>query len=149
MGVCGWGRILGTFERSIGSVNFESRRAGDLPLLPSYPLPPFLPNQTAEILRKYLGEYVKGLDKEALKISVWKGGGRVRADGRRERPPPLVLLLSPVSRRRDTAAQRPASLPPPLILTRASLMAPPLPPLIPLWLPPRCADYLPSLPSLR
>jgi vacuolar protein sorting-associated protein 13A/C len=26
-----------------------------------------------ELLRKYLGDYVAGLDREALRISVWKG----------------------------------------------------------------------------
>ena len=30
-----------------------------------------------ELLRKYLGDYVAGLDREALRISVWKGEGRM------------------------------------------------------------------------
>ncbi|KAK3249746.1 hypothetical protein CYMTET_40840 [Cymbomonas tetramitiformis] len=29
--------------------------------------------QVSELLRKYLGDYVRGLDREALRISVWKG----------------------------------------------------------------------------
>lgn len=30
-------------------------------------------NHVSELLREYLGEYLVGLDKEALRISVWKG----------------------------------------------------------------------------
>ena len=30
-------------------------------------------HQVSELLRRYLGEYVTGLDREALRISVWKG----------------------------------------------------------------------------
>lgn len=29
-----------------------------------------------ELLRRYLGDYVAGLDREALRISVWKGKAR-------------------------------------------------------------------------
>lgn len=32
-----------------------------------------LEDQVASLLQKYLGNYVRGLNKEALKISVWKG----------------------------------------------------------------------------
>lgn len=32
-----------------------------------------LEDQVAYLLQRYLGNYVRGLNKEALKISVWKG----------------------------------------------------------------------------
>jgi vacuolar protein sorting-associated protein 13A/C len=32
-----------------------------------------LEDQVANLLQKYLGNYVRGLNKEALKISVWQG----------------------------------------------------------------------------
>ncbi|KAG7952413.1 hypothetical protein I3843_12G057700 [Carya illinoinensis] len=32
-----------------------------------------LEEQVANLLQRYLGNYVKGLNKEALKISVWQG----------------------------------------------------------------------------
>ena len=32
-----------------------------------------LEDQVAYLLQKYLGNYVKGLSKEALKISAWRG----------------------------------------------------------------------------
>jgi hypothetical protein len=32
-----------------------------------------LEDQVAFLLQKYLGNYVRGLNKEALKISVWRG----------------------------------------------------------------------------
>ena len=32
-----------------------------------------LEDQVAYLLQRYLGNYVKGLNKEALKISVWQG----------------------------------------------------------------------------
>ena len=32
-----------------------------------------LEDQVASLLQKYLGNYVRGFNKEALKISVWKG----------------------------------------------------------------------------
>lgn len=39
-----------------------------------------LEDQVAFLLQKYLGNYVRGLSKEALKISVWRGqSGRLAA----------------------------------------------------------------------
>ena len=35
-----------------------------------------LEDQVAFLLQKYLGNYVRGLNKEALKISVWQGSNR-------------------------------------------------------------------------
>jgi hypothetical protein len=35
-----------------------------------------LEDQVANLLQKYLGNYVRGLNKEALKISVWQGSNR-------------------------------------------------------------------------
>lgn len=32
-----------------------------------------LEDQVAYLLQRYLGNYVRGLNKEALKISVWQG----------------------------------------------------------------------------
>lgn len=32
-----------------------------------------LEDQVANLLQRYLGDYVRGLNKEALKISVWQG----------------------------------------------------------------------------
>lgn len=32
-----------------------------------------LEDQVAYLLQRYLGNYVRGLNKEALKISVWRG----------------------------------------------------------------------------
>ena len=32
-----------------------------------------LEDQVANLLQRYLGNYVRGLNKEALKISVWQG----------------------------------------------------------------------------
>lgn len=45
-------------------------------------------DQVAFLLQKYLGNYVRGLNKEALKISVWRG------------EPPLRCMLLPYTRRR-------------------------------------------------
>ena len=38
-----------------------------------------LEDQVAFLLQKYLGNYVRGLSKEALKISVWRGEDSVRS----------------------------------------------------------------------
>jgi hypothetical protein len=47
-----------------------------------------LEDQVAFLLQKYLGNYVRGLSKEALKISVWRGDDLIRT------PPPLSLSSS-------------------------------------------------------
>lgn len=44
-------------------------------------------DQVAFLLQKYLGNYVRGLNKEALKISVWRGEPGLP-------PPPLTSLSS-------------------------------------------------------
>jgi hypothetical protein len=43
-----------------------------------------LEDQVAFLLQKYLGNYVRGLSKEALKISVWRG--------QHSAPPPSLPL---------------------------------------------------------
>jgi hypothetical protein len=48
-----------------------------------------LEDQVAFLLQKYLGNYVRGLNKEALKISVWRG----------EPPPPGAVTLPQYTRR--------------------------------------------------
>ena len=50
-----------------------------------------LEDQVAFLLQKYLGNYVRGLSKEALKISVWRGqSGRLAATSLLIRPSPLL-----------------------------------------------------------
>lgn len=51
-------------------------------------------DQVAFLLQKYLGNYVRGLSKEALKISVWRGDDLIRTP-----PPPFPILLSLCFRR--------------------------------------------------
>jgi hypothetical protein len=49
-----------------------------------------LEDQVAFLLQKYLGNYVRGLNKEALKISVWRGEP--------PRPAPSRFPNTPVAR---------------------------------------------------
>lgn len=53
-----------------------------------------LEDQVAYLLQKYLGNYVRGLNKEALKISVWKGD--VELTNMQLRPEALNALKLPV-----------------------------------------------------
>jgi hypothetical protein len=57
-----------------------------------------LEDQVAFLLQKYLGNYVRGLSKEALKISVWRGqSGRLAATSLLIRPSlPLFTPTPPV-----------------------------------------------------
>ncbi|CAL5359682.1 unnamed protein product [Camellia sinensis] len=53
-----------------------------------------LEDQVASLLQRYLGNYVRGLNKEALKISVWKGD--VELTNMQLKPEALNALKLPV-----------------------------------------------------
>ncbi|KAH7549714.1 hypothetical protein JRO89_XS13G0070800 [Xanthoceras sorbifolium] len=55
-----------------------------------------LEDQVAYLLQKYLGNYVRGLNKEALKISVWQGLGDVELTNMQLKPEALNALKLPV-----------------------------------------------------
>lgn len=87
-------RLLDTWK-TIGVIGFRVHIFNVITLAASrfWEFWKMLEDQVAYLLQRYLGNYVRGLNKEALKISVWQGHQISLYNSRYCRFPPLTVTV--------------------------------------------------------